>query len=309
VKRIPSRPASERQTSFSAMFQVLMQEGSVTKAAAKLRITQSSASSALGRLRDQLGDPLFTRTQGGVEPTQRAEAMYETISRALDDIDRATWDDVRFDPKFSSQRFRIMVTDHALARFTPIFADILTNDSPSISFEISSVGPDSDYDRLRSGAADVLISYLVSSPPPSFKFQKLFVERLVIIAAKDHPVIQSRLTLEDYLAADHVVVVPRGGWLAGPIDQVLAERGLERKVRMTIPHYLGVPSTVANSHVIGAVPESIADQYLSVLPIRKWDPPIETKPFIVSMVWHERKHSDAGHRWMRGRIREAAKRL
>jgi DNA-binding transcriptional LysR family regulator len=290
-----------------SVFRALMDERSVTKAAARVRLTQSATSNALARLRRQLGDPLFIRTQQGMLPTARAQALDEPIRMALEQIGNVMRFQMPFSPTESDRAFRIMVTDHALTKVAPLLAGILSQDAPSIRFDISSVAPETDYERLRAGDADLMISFIVVQPPPSFKTMKLFSERHVVLARRGHPTVGSKLTLQDYVDADHVLVAPRGGWLAGPIDQILAEKGLKRKVRMAIPHYLAAPHCVAFSDMLVTLPESVAAEYAKILPVTVFDFPFATRLFTVSMVWHDRNHDDPAHRWLRRKVKEACR--
>jgi DNA-binding transcriptional LysR family regulator len=289
------------------VFKALLDERSVTKAAVRVGLTQPAVSSALARLRRQLGDPLFIRTQQGMLPTARAKALDAPIRAALEQIEGVVRYQTPFSPLTSGRSFKIMVTDHALTRAAPLLAAILSKDAPSVRFDISSVGPDTDYERLRTGDADLMISFIVVQPPPNFKAMKLFSERHVVLVRQGHPRVRSRLTLKDYVEADHVLVAPRGGWIAGPIDQILAEKGLKRRVRMAIPSYLAAPHCVAFSDMLVTLPESVAKQHIGILPVKIFDIPAEARPFTVSMVWHERHHDDPAHRWLRKKVRDASR--
>lgn len=290
-----------------AVFKALLDERSVTKAARRVGLSQPAASSALARLRHQLGDPLFVRTQQGMLPTAKAKALEAPIRTALGQIEDVIRLQTPFSAQSSRRSFRIMVTDHALTRVAPQLARILSKDAPQIRFDISSVGPETDYERLRTGDTDLMISFIVVQPPPSFKAMKLFSEKHVVLVRQRHPKIRTKLTLKDYAEADHVLVAPRGGWVAGPIDQILAEKGLKRKVRMAIPSYLAAPHCVAFSDMLVTLPESVAKQHVGILPVKIFDIPAEARPFTVSMVWHERNHDDPAHHWLRAKVREAGR--
>ena len=291
------------------VFAALMKERNVTKAAARVGLTQSAASSALGRLRAQLEDPLFVRTQQGMTPTARAKVLDQPIRQALDQIQFALKTGRSFIPSISDRAFRIMVTDHALIKIAPLMAGLLAKDAPSIRLDISSVAPESDFERIRDGEADLMISFLVLQPPPSFKSMKLFSDRLVVLARRGRFNDRAKLTLREYVSADHALVAPRGGWVPGPTDQLLAEKGMKRNVRMAIPHYLAAPYCVAFSDLLVTVPESVADECIKILPLVKFELPLETRPFIVSMVWHDRNHDDPAHCWLRRQIKAGCRTL
>lgn len=142
-----------------------------------------------------------------------------------------------------------------------------------------------------------------SQAPPSFKSMKLFSDRLVVLARRGRLNERAKLSLRDYVNADHALVAPRGGWVPGPTDELLAEKGLKRKVRMAVPHYLAAPYCVAFSDLLVTVPESVADECVKILPLAKFELPLETRPFVVSMVWHDRNHDDPAHRWLRRKIK------
>jgi DNA-binding transcriptional LysR family regulator len=297
------------------VFHALMSERNVTRAATRLRLTQSATSSALTRLRAVIKDPLFIRTPQGMRPTPKANAIAEPIRQALEHFARALETSILFDPAKSTQTFRIATADHALFVLLPELVRAIQNEAPHICLEITAIRGERTIDPAQVEHVDMLIAPFANRgpaelrPPPNFKIKKLFTEHIVVLARRDHPMIKSRLTLAAFAGAEHILVAPRGGWLNGSIDQAMAKAGLRRSIRLTLPHYLVAPHVVAASDLVVTIPERFARHTVTTLPIRMLPLPIKIPDLAISMAWHERLHLDSGHRWLRDRFEILCKKL
>lgn len=286
----------------------LLAERSVTRAAVRLHLTQSATSSALARLRAAVDDPLFIRSPRGMQPTPKARALAQPVRRALEELSRAVGKSALFDPLTSTQTYRLATTDHALSVFLPSLATLLQHAAPRIRVDVTALGPapDLDLDPMRIDRLDLLIAPFASKghlrAPPHFKMRKLFSERIVVLARKDHPSIRSRLSMGAFAKAEHILIAPRGGWLTGSVDQAMGTSGLQRNIRITVPHYMVAPHVVAQTDMLVTLPERLARHVVGTLPIRIHALPLTIPEFTISMAWHERLQSDPSHQWLRGRI-------
>jgi DNA-binding transcriptional LysR family regulator len=154
---------------------------------------------------------------------------------------------------------------------------------------------------LESGTVDLVVSgaFAPADAPGLFR-QRLFDEPLVCLVRADHPIVGDNLTLEQFCGLSHAIVAPRGG--RGIVDELLAERGLARRVAVVLPHFLVAPFLVAKSDLVLTVAESIAKAFTSLLPLRLVAPPLPLPRATYSQLWHQRSHEEAGHKWLRGEI-------
>jgi len=292
------------------VFDALMAEGNVTRAAARLNLTQSATSQSLGKLRTALGDPLFVRVGQAMHPTAKAAAMADPVREALELISSAVNASQAFDPKTSRRAFRVAATDHALLLFLPGLAKRVAAQAPGLQLITTAVSPDRGLDYIRENRIDLLIAYfVVTKVPGNFRTRLIFHDSYRVLARKAHPQFRTRMSLEGFAQAGHVVVAPRDTWLPGPMDFALAQAGLKRDIRVMVPHYMVVPYVVAETDLVATVPARAAARMTRGLPIVVFKPPLEVASFKLEMAWDERHHHDPGHRWLREQLIDLGKTL
>ena len=292
------------------VFDALMAEGNVTRAGARLSLTQSATSQALAKLRSALGDPLFVRVGQSMHPTARAAAMAAPVREALELVSTAVRSSQAFDPKTSRRTFRIAAIDQTLMLVLPGLAKRVSMHAPGVKLITTAVSPDRGLDYIREGRIDLLIAYfVVTKLPGNFRTRVLLRDSYRVLARKGHPYFRGRMTLEGFAKAGHVVVAPRDTWQPGPMDLALAQVGLERDIRVMVPHYLVVPYVVAETDLVATVPARAAARMARGLPISTFKPPLEVASFKLEMAWDERQHHDPSHKWLRDQLIELAKTL
>jgi DNA-binding transcriptional LysR family regulator len=292
-------------------FEALMAEQHVTRAAAKIGISQPALSNALTRLRFHFGDRLFVRGRRAMIPTPRALELAPGIQLGLSQL-RAAVDGSDFRPSQSAVRFNVGATDDIEVSLLPALMTRLGADAPLVSVGGTRLQgifrvPEAD---LQSGALDVAIGAFSAAAPlePSVFAEKLFDARYVCIARARHPAFRRRLTVRGFCAHRHVTTYYPG---VGPgmIDKLLAEDGLKRPVALSVPHFLSVPFVVAQSDLIATVPDSVARTLAPLLGLRIQKCPVHLPRLSVSLVWHMRTHDSTAHIWFRRAIVETARRL
>ena len=292
------------------VFDALMEEGNVTRAASRLNLTQSATSQALAKLRSALGDPLFVRSGQGMHPTAKAAAMAAPVREALELISTAVSASQAFDPKTSRRAFRVGATDHALMLFLPGLAKRVASSAPGVQLITTAVSPDRGLDYIREGRIDLLIAYfVVTKVPGNFRTRPFFRDTYRVLARKGHPQFRSRISLDTFARAGHVVVAPRETWQPGPMDLALAQAGLKRDIRVMVPHYMVVPYVVAETDLVATLPSRAAIRLTRGLPIQTFRPPLEVASFRLEMAWDERHHHDPAHKWLRELLTELGKSL
>jgi DNA-binding transcriptional LysR family regulator len=168
--------------------------------------------------------------------------------------------------------------------------------APSVDIEMRRVAGRAEED-LRTGRIDLYLG-VWPNIPSSLERHLLRQETFACIARKGHPVIKSRLTLEDFVSVGHVLVAPSGR-PGSVIDTALSDQGLGRRVVLRTPHFSIAPLVVARSDLIATLPRAVATAFAEVLPLRVYPPPLDAPGFPVHMVWHPRTHEQPPHRWMR----------
>lgn len=281
---------------------VLLSERSVTRAAAKLSITQSAVSHALAKLRDRLDDPLFIRTAAGLVPTVRAEQLAPQLEESLAGIERALRFEAGFDPRTAARTFTLAAADFAELVLLPPLLHRLGTIAPQLDLRVRP--PNDALEGLESGAVDLLIG--LSGPAASgLKRQKLFEDRFVSILRQGHPEAGAKLTLDQFCQLPHALIAPRGQ-SRGIVDDELARIGRSRRIGLIVPHFLIAPLMIAESELILTLPERVATRFAELLPLQIFPPPLELPPITISQAWHERSQHDPAHVWLRQQIVEVA---
>ncbi len=284
------------------VFDRVLRERSITRAAESLGLSQPAVSNALARLRALTRDRLFVRASAGMVPTAYAEGVAPTIRQALDAIRTALQRGSDFDAATSDRCFTLYVTDLGEAYFLPRLVARLSASAPGIRFRTMPTPRDHPAAALQAGTVDLAIGNLPDLQS-GFYQQRLFRERYVCIVRDAHPFIGERLTQKRFELAGHVLAAPSGTGHAA-IERFLLEHGGRRAIAVEVQHFLAVPAIVAQTDLVGIVPTRIGRQALRDHPVRLVDLPMAIPPFVVKQCWHARAHHDPGNRWLRRQFAE-----
>jgi DNA-binding transcriptional LysR family regulator len=291
------------------VFEALMEERNVTRAAKRIGLSQSAMSNALGRLRRTLDDPLLVRTPAGMAPTRRAQALILPVRESLARLRAVLEDRPSFDAAASQRAFQILMADYAEVTLLPPVLDRLGKEAPGVSLRVTRPGSLFDPPTAEdlSDSFDLAIGFYPDAPAldTALRAELLWEDKNVCIAGDKHRPSRD-LTLRQYAAAAHVAVFYKS---EGPgfIDALLAQRGLRRRQVVLVPNFTSAAYIVAASELIATVPERLASQLRKQLRLRVFAPPIAIPPFRLAALWHERKHADPAHLWMRSLFVEVAR--
>jgi len=278
----------------------LLTEPNVTRAARRLGLSQPALSAQLARLRDLFGDPLFLPAQRGLTPTARAMELQAPVRQALDQMHEVLARGRGFDPATADLTVALACSDYVqVAVIAPLVLDLRVS-APKLRLAIhqldgSLLGP-----QMVSGVVDLAVM-TPATAPPALRTRRLFHERYVTIARRRHPTVKGRLTLDDFVALEHVVVSPRGGGFGGPVDTALGKLGRKRSIAVSTASFLFVPELVARSDLIATVPERLVRGRADGVQVL--EPPLAVDGFTIGLVWHERTDQHPAHRWIRQRLR------
>lgn len=276
----------------------LLDERSVTRAAARLSLTQPAVSGLLQRLRDSFDDPLLVRTQRGMLPTARALELAGPIKQVLRDIDTLLRP-VEFDPATAVWSMTIAATDYALqAVVVPLLA-VLRREAPGARIAVLPVQNQPVHAQLERGDLDLAL-ITPSETSPGLHARPLFDERYVCVMRRDHPdAAEAALSLDRFCALEHALVSYGGGSFRGVTDDALAKVGRARRVNLSVTSFLVLPEILEASDLIAVIPERLARRAPGLV-VR--EPPLPIPGFTKTAAWHERTHRSPAHRWARERL-------
>lgn len=281
-------------------FEAMYEERSVTLAARRLGLGQPATSAALGRLRALFHDELFVRAGGAMRPTHKADEIAPGLLGALAQI-RATLEaGVGFDPAVATRAFAVGGTDYtALVLLPPLVAHI-RRAAPGVDLRAIGYEKGTVAEMLDRGEVDVALG-VFPRPPERAVVTRLFQERFVGLARAGHPaIVDGRVGLDDFAALPHALVTTRRD-ATGAMDEALAERGLKRRVALTLPHAMVLPAVLEGSDLVAALPSRLADRVLTA-GLQRFELPVATKPWTVSMLWPATARNDRAAAWLRATI-------
>lgn len=282
------------------IFDAIYAERSISKASARLNLSQPAVSNALARLRNHLDDPLFKRDGKGVKPTPYAKRLKDPVRQALDILERGLRNDDNFEFSNSDREFVIGIEDYGEAMILPRFVDWLANTASNIRIRIQP-GPASALQKeLREGTVDMALDYFALQEP-GINNKCILTDTLTTIARENHPIVGERLSLETYLSLKHIVIEPHSKTLP-MIDLALSKRGLKRDICLTVPHFLSMPAVVEKTDLIGTLPRRMAYFYTDHFRLNAYHVPLHTPEYPIYLIWHKSFDLDPGHIWFRNHL-------
>ena len=282
----------------------LLQEGGVTGAARRVGLSTPAMSHALARIRERLGDPILVRSGRGMLLTPRALALKPKVHEAVDQARRALEPEPPFVASALSRTFVVHATDYVLTIIGATVDRILREEAPRACVRFVPNTPD-DAALLRDQGSDLAVG-IYGDLPEEMRSRQLLTDRFVCVVRRGHPGVGRRLTLEQLVRLAHIQVAPRGK-PGGYLDDVLRARGLTRTVARAVPYFLTALQLVAETDYVLVISERIARRYQASLGLEIFEVPVKLRPYALSLVWHPRVDSDAGHRFLRDVFVRASK--
>jgi len=286
------------------VFDAILSERSLTRASAKLNMTQPALSNALARLRTTLDDQLFIRTAQGMMPTARAKQLAAPIRQALDLIQNGLRKQEAFEFETATRKFVIAISDYGEAVIMPRFVDWLATVAPHIQVQIRPELGRHIKEELRDGSIDLATDYF-KIEGDEFRNIHVMDEHLVSMVRQDHPTIGDHLSIEDYLSIPHVVLKQD----KPIVDVVLKKHGLKRDIALQVPHFLSMPLIVQKTDFICTLPKRMALVYADFFRTKVMKTPLEFPNIPIYFMWHQSVDDDLGHRWLRNALAELCHRL
>jgi DNA-binding transcriptional LysR family regulator len=278
----------------------LLAEGSVARAARRLRLSPSAMSRALARLRKATGDPLLARAGRGLVASPRAIEFRDQVSQLVQDAEAVLRPAEKLDLESLVRTFTLRTSEGFVENFGPGLIARVNKQAPRVRLRFVPK-PDKDSALLREGTVDLETGVVGKTTAPEVRTQALFRDRFIGVVRNDHPLSKGKITPARYANGRHILV-SRRGLEEGPIDEALASLKLEREI-MTIVGGFSVALALARaSNLIASVPERHTGNPRAGM---HWFPlPLAMPEFTISMLWHPRLDADPAHRWLRGIVQE-----
>ena len=294
------------------VFDTVMAEGSITRAAERLAMTQPAVSNALKRLRDSVGEDLLTRAARGVAPTAFGEALWPQVRSALGQL-RAALEPGDFDPALDARVFRLTMADAMaafllpalMARFATLGARCQIEVRPLLDRDPRELLAHADIDVALGHFPEVLAALAAQGRVAPLRHRRLGEGRYVCVMRAGHPLAGAPLTLAAFCAAEHVLV-SFSGRPHGFVDQALAAQQLSRRVALTVNQFFTAAQVVARSDLLTILPErflpltGLEDR----LVVREL--PVEPGTVYADAIWHVRHDRSAAHQWLLAQFAEVS---
>lgn len=283
---------------------VLLEEENVTRAAARLGVTQPALSHTLRALRERLDDPLLVSGRGGLTRTARAEALHGRLGRLLRELDGTLRDEGAEDPRAWSQRLVLGTWDGFPLTVLPGVLARVAAEAPGLELDLRPVPPEGSAALVEDGRLDLCVEVRPQGGP-GLRQRALAEDHFVCAVRADHPGVGKELDLDTYCRLPHALISPQGEG-ATVVDNALAALGRSRRIALRVRYFALAPMLVAQSDLLLTAPASLCGFMADKLPLRILPPPLALAGFRMHMVWHERNERAPAHRWLRERIAEEA---
>ena len=298
------------------VFDQVMAERNLTRAARNLAMTQPAVSNALNRLRDALGDRLVSRSGYGVEPTPRALALWPSISDALRQLESSIAPG-EFVAAEATTAFTLAMADATAAELMPGLVEIMEREAPGISMRCVPLTTRDPRQRLDEGQMDIAVGFFPAvladltaqaqaGGPPGFDHQRLYDGEYVCVMRRDHPLSRGPFSLDRFCKARHMLV-SFSGRPFGFIDEALASLGRTRRVVLTVNQFFTAGRVVAGSDLLTVLPRHFIDVTGRADELVQRELPFDVPPVHVDALWHRRQGQRSDHAWLRLALSAAAR--
>ena len=293
------------------VFDVVMSERNLTRAAHHLALTQPAVSNALRRLREALGDELLVRKGRGLEPTARGLELWPAIRDTLQSLQQSLSPSV-FEPATASTSFVLTMADATAAELMPGLVDVITREAPGVTLRVVPLTTRDPRRLLDQEEADLAIGHFPAvladltaraqaGENVSFLHHRLFAGDYVCVMRKDHPLAKGKLTLDRYCTARHMLV-SFSGRAFGFIDEALTLLHRTRPVVLTVNQFFTAGRVVANSDLLTVLPRHFVHVTGFEDRLVQRELPFVVPPIQVDALWHQRQDGASSHAWLRAQV-------
>lgn len=300
----PRNPRDRRMADLDSLdlnllrvFDAVARERHVTRAARRLHLSQPAVSNALNRLRQALGDELFLRRPGGVEPTELAAALAGPVAEVLDRLRETLAVHAPFDPATSDRVFPVAFSEYAEAVLAPPLLEAMARRAPGCLLAIRHADRTNWQDLLERSEAQLAVAVL-PEPPAIYTRVRLLPEEFLTVMRAGQPLAEGEMTPARFVSVPHLLHSPNGS-RDGALDGPLAEAGHPRRLGAVVAHLAGVPGILARTDMIITLSARLAREMARAHGLVVRAPPVAIRHTRLSLVFHRRFEADPGHAWLR----------
>ncbi len=287
------------------VFEALITECHVTRAAKKLCLSQPATSHALNRMRNELGDSILVRTEKGMQPTPRALMMLPQVQQILKLLENTLVPPTSFEPEFSDRKFVLGVTDYFEMMLYPLLLAQVRQIASAIHFEIELITDDVLHSGLACQQVDLIVGLEAThNIPKDLVTKHLITENLVCLASKSNQNVGESMTLASYTKQPHVAFTDHAGYHANVLDLWLEQQQLHRRTISRNMSYTAAARIVALSDAIITLPSKMAEFFTEILPLRIVKPPEEFEQIEITMIHHPLYSQDPAIIWLMAQIEQ-----
>lgn len=279
------------------VFDAVARERHVTRAAQRLNLSQSAVSNALARLRVTLGDELFLRRPGGVEPTALALSLAGPVTEMLDRLRETLASHAPFDPATSDRVFTVAFSEYAEFTLAPLVLARMARDAPGCLLAIRHADRTNAAQLLERGEAQMAVAVL-PEPPAIYTRVLLMQEEFLTLMRRDHPLAEGPLDMARLVSVPHLLHSPNGS-RSGALDGPLREAGHPRRLGAVVAHLCAVPEILQRTEMVMTLSARLARGLADVHGLVTRESPVPIQHTRLSLIFHRRFEADAGHAWMR----------
>lgn len=282
------------------VFEAIWEERQMSRAAARLGMTQPAASQALARLRVTFDDELFLRSRKGMLPTPRASALAGPVIAALEQVREAVTPQQAFDPDTEARTFTIAFARYGELNLFPALLKSISPHGGDVRIRSHSGDTAEVFDLLKKHAVDFGFDY--RKPEDSSLKSLLFEhEDMVVIARSDHPRLGERLSREQYFEERHIVLAVSDERRAF-LEEVFSADEAQRRILAEADQAVALPSLVMGTDALATIPRRMAETPLFAEHIRIYELPLRVPRLPIYMIWHRAMERDSGHNWMKSQL-------
>ncbi|BAC96695.1 transcriptional regulator [Vibrio vulnificus YJ016] len=287
------------------IFVAIFEEQNLSKAAARLDISQPAVSKALARLRDIYDEPLFHRSPSGVEPTSFAVDIYPAMLTAFKNFTSTLSASSEFEAKVSNRIFSIACVSVASYELMPQLLKQIRQHAPNISLEVHPLFTEDYESDLRLQRYDLIID-MAPRGWTTLKVEPIFSERLMVVCCADHPRIADACSVAQFLAEEHVVVSRWHARKSLMSAEDIADLA-KRKIAYRASGALEMLPVIHGSEYIGMLPESTINAFAGTYNIKAVSLPFDHDVYDLCAIWHPSRSSESAHQWLRNQLKAAVK--
>lgn len=285
------------------IFEALYATGNTSRAAERLGMSQPAVSNALNRLRDLIGDPLFTRTPRGIKPTSKARELIQPVRESLGVISRQLTSNDTIDLSTYKRLFRIIIIDVLEPIIMPSIVRTITTQAPGIAIECVQ-GTARFAEDIKEGVID-LACFAFPVDTTDIVVKAILPIDLVVVSRRDHPAIKKPLDMETFGRLPQIAAGRELRGLTG-VDKATVAKGITRHTPYMVAKIWSMPPMIERTDLIGMLPRRFAEEIAGNFDLDIHELPVEMPDQHIYMLWHVNSEHDPGHKWLREAMLQAA---